>query len=92
MMMSSSHFSGFYCFGGSRVHKSMPSGYSLDVEFNSASSELSQSKFELKHREICRKYEQKSSFFMIPIPKFILKICLIAAPFLNFKEFLLANT
>ena len=29
----------------------------------------------------------KSSFFMIPIPKFILKNCLRGAPFLNFKEF-----
>ena len=39
--------------------KSMLSGYSLDAEFNSVSNELSQSKFELKHGEICRKYKQK---------------------------------
>ena len=39
--------------------KSMSSGYWLDVEFISASKELSQSKFEEKHKEICRKYEQK---------------------------------
>ena len=30
--------------------------------------------------------------FMIPIPKFILKFCLICAPFFNFKAFWLANT
>ena len=36
----------FLVFGVGRCVKSMPSGYSLDVEFNSASNELSQSKFE----------------------------------------------
>ena len=30
---------------------------------------------------------KKSSFFMIPIPKFILKNCLRGAPFFNFKAF-----
>ena len=40
-----------------------------------------------KHRDICQKYQQKSSFFMIPIPKFILKICLRGALFSNFKAF-----
>ena len=58
-----------------------------DAEFNYASNELSQSKFEKRHMEICRKYEQKSSFFMIPIPKFILKNCLRGAPFFIFKAF-----
>ena len=62
MMTSSSHFSGISCFWGRGPIKIMPSGYSLDAEFNSTFNELSQSKFEKKHREICRKYEQKSSF------------------------------
>ena len=30
---------------------------------------------------------KKISFFMIPIPKFILKFCLRGAPFFNFKSF-----
>ena len=46
MMMSSSHFSGISCFWGSRSVKSMQCGYSLDGESNSASKELSRSKFE----------------------------------------------
>ena len=45
--------------------KSISSGYSLDREFNYASNELSRSKFEWTHREICRKYEQKSSFLFL---------------------------
>ena len=39
-------FSGISCFWGSGVCKSMSSGYSLDVELNSASNELFRSKFE----------------------------------------------
>ena len=39
--------------------KSMKSGYSLDVEFNSSFNELSWSKFEEKNKEIGRKYKQK---------------------------------
>ena len=35
---------------------------------------------------------KKVVFFMIPIPKFILKNCLSGAPYLNFKAFWLANT
>ena len=35
---------------------------------------------------------KKVVLFMIPIPKFIFKNCLIGAPFLNFKAFWLANT
>ena len=35
---------------------------------------------------------KKVVFFMIPIPKFILKICLRVSPFFNFKAFWLANT
>ena len=56
-------FQVFIVFGVVGSVKSMPSGYLLDAEFNSTSNELSRSKFEQKHREICRKYEQKSSFF-----------------------------
>ena len=41
-----SFFQVFLFFGVAQSVKSMPSGYSLDVEFNSASNELSQSKFE----------------------------------------------
>ena len=78
-------FQVFLVFGISGSIKSMQCGYSLDAESNSASNELSRSKFEWKHNEICRKYEQKIVFFMIPIPKFILKICLRGAPFFNFK-------
>ena len=40
----------------------MQCGYSLDAELNSTSNELSRLEFEKKHREICRKYEQKSIF------------------------------
>ena len=36
----------FLVFGIERSIKSMPSGYSLDAEFNYASNELSRSKFE----------------------------------------------
>ena len=36
-------------------------------------------------------WTKKVVLFMIPIPKFILKNCLTGAPFLNFKEFWLAN-
>ena len=39
-------FQVFLGFGVAGPIKSMPSGYSLDAEFNSASKELSQSKFE----------------------------------------------
>ena len=39
-------FQVFLVFGVAGPFKSMPSGYSLDAEFNSASNELSQSKFE----------------------------------------------
>ena len=39
-------FKVFIVFGVVGSVKSMPSGYSLDVEFNSTSNELSQSKFE----------------------------------------------
>ena len=39
-------FQVFLVFGVAGSIKSMPSGYSLDAEFNSASNELSQSKFE----------------------------------------------
>ena len=47
MMMSSFHvFQLFLVFGVAKSVKSMPSGYSLDEEFNSASNELSWSKFE----------------------------------------------
>ena len=38
MMTSSSHFSGIYFFWVAEPVKSMPSGYSLDAEFNSTSS------------------------------------------------------
>ena len=39
-------FQVFIVFGVAGSIKSMPSGYSLDLEYNSASNELSQSKFE----------------------------------------------
>ena len=81
-------FQVFLVFGVVGSIKSMLSGYLLDVEFNSASNELSWSKFEWKHKEICQKYKQKKVvFFMIPIPKFILKNCLRGAPFLILKNF-----
>ena len=59
MMTSSSHFQVFIVFGVAGPIKSIPSGYSLDAEFNYASNDLSRSKFELKNREICQKYEEK---------------------------------
>ena len=60
MMMSSPHFfQVFLVFGVAGSIKSMQCGYALDVESNSTSNEVSQSKFELKNREICQKYEQK---------------------------------
>ena len=47
MMMSSSHFFKlFLLFGLAGSIKSMPSGYSLDEEFNSTYNEVSWSKFE----------------------------------------------
>ena len=58
-------FQVFLVFGVATPIKSMSSGYSLDAEFNSTSNDLSCSKFELKHRDIYQKYEQKSSFFTI---------------------------
>ena len=85
-------FQVFLFFGVVGSIKSIPSGYSLHAEFNSASRELSRLKFEYKHREICQKYEQKSGFFMIPIPKFILKNCLIPIWYFKFKSISLANT
>ena len=85
-------FSGISCFLGSGVHQKYTVWYSLDAESNSTSNELSRLKFEYKHKEIYQKYEQKNRFFMIAIPKFILKNCLRGAPFLNFKEFWLDNT
>ena len=45
----------------------MQCGYSLDAESNSASNELSQSKFELKHMGMCRKYEHKKYFSKIDL-------------------------
>ena len=39
--------------------KSIHHGYYFDAESNYASNNLSWSKFEQKHREICWKYEQK---------------------------------
>ena len=52
-------FQVFLVFGLAGSVKSMQCGYLLDVESNSTSNELSRSKFQLKHREICRKYKQK---------------------------------
>ena len=64
MMTSSSHFfKVFLVFGVTGSVKSMLNGYSLDAEFNSASNELSRSKFEEKHGEICQKYKKKVVFF-----------------------------
>ena len=54
----------FLVFGVAGSVKNMSSGYSLDAKFNFISNELSLSKFDQTHREICRKYEQKSSFFV----------------------------
>ena len=52
-------FQGFLVFRVAGSVKSMQCGYLLDAESNSASNELSRSKFELKHNQICWKYEHK---------------------------------
>ena len=60
----------------------------LDAELNSESNELSRSKFEKKTQgDMLKIRTKKVVFFMIPIPKFILKNRLRGAPFLNFKAF-----
>ena len=46
----------------------------------------------VKKRDICWKYGQKNYFFMIPIPKFILKNCLRPIRYFKFKAISLANT
>ena len=56
-------FQVFIVFGVAGFVKSMQCGYSLDAELNSTSIEPSRLKFEEKYREICWKYEQKSSFY-----------------------------
>ena len=56
-------FQVFLVFGVAGPVKRIPSGYSLDAEFNSTFNELSRSKFDFKNREICQKYKQKSFFF-----------------------------
>ena len=66
-------FQVFLVFGVAGSVKSMPSGYSLDAEFNSTSNELSQSKFELKNGEICQKYKQKNNFFYDTYPQIYIK-------------------
>ena len=66
-------FQVFLFLGGERPVKSIASGYSLDAKFNSASNELSRSKFEVKLREICQKYKQKSSFFYDTYPQIYIK-------------------
>ena len=68
-------FQVFLIFGVAGFIKSMQCGYLLDVELNSTSNKLSRSEFDKKHREICWKYEQKSSFFILP-PKLITIILL----------------
>ena len=40
-----------------------------------------------KQGDMSKLQTKKVVFFMILIPKFILKICLRGAPFLNFKHF-----
>ena len=44
---------------GSRVRQKYAEWVLVGCGINSASNEFSRSKFELKHREICRKYKQK---------------------------------
>ena len=64
-------FQVFFVFGVEGSFKSMPSGYSLNVEFNFASNELSRSKFEYAHHhhvfsgiscfwgsKVCQKYAE----------------------------------
>ena len=56
-----------HVFSGIRVEgsiKSMLCGYSLDGKSNSAPNKISRSKFEKKHREICRKYEHQRQLFL----------------------------
>ena len=86
-------FQVFLGFGVEGSVKSMLSGYSLETELNFSSNELSQSKLQSKYGEICKKYKQtKIVFFMIPIPKLILKKCLRPIRYFKFKSISLANT
>ena len=62
------------------------------LKFNSTSNELSRSKLSKNTRRYVKNTNKKSSFFMIPIPKFILKKCLRPIQYLKFKTISLANT
>ena len=86
-------FSGISCFFGSRVHQK----YAVWVLVGCGIKFLIQRALPIEiwvktQWDMSKIRTKKSSFFMIPIPKFILKISLRGAPFLTFKEFLLANT
>ena len=69
-------FQVFLVFGVAGIVKSIPSGYSLDAEFNSESNELSQLKFELKHGEICQTSSSKINKYYFIILTIILLISL----------------
>ena len=72
--------------------KSMPSGYLLDAELNSTSNELSRLNLSKNTWRYVKNTNQKSSFFMIPIPKFIFKKCSRPIHYFKFKAISLANT
>ena len=69
----------------------MQCGYSLDVEFISTPTR-SPNRNLSKNIGIYVKNTKKNSFFMILIPKFILKNCLRPIQYFNIKAILLANT
>ena len=85
---SSSHFLGISCFWGSGVHKKYAEWVLIGCGItNSPDRNLSKNT-----GRYVKNTNKKSSFFMITIPKFILKKCLRPIRYLKIKAISLANT
>ena len=85
-------FSGIYCFWGSGVRQKYAVWLLVGCRIKFCIWRALPIEIWVKTQGDMLKSEQKSSFFMIHIPKFILKNCLRGAPILNFKAFWLDNT
>ena len=86
-------FSGISCFWGSRVLQKY-AGWVLvgcGIEFHIQRA-LSIEIWVRTHGDMSKIWTKKVVFFMIPIPKFILKKCLRPIKYLKFKAIWLANT
>ena len=87
---SSSHFSGISCFWGSRSRQKYAKWVLIGCGIKCRIQRALPIKIWSKTKGYMSKIQTKKViFFMIPIPKFILKNCLRGA--FNFKAFLLAN-